>query len=301
MKVIALDYGAARTGVAVSDATGTIVRPLGVVSRAASDDGLEELGEIVREQEAERVVVGMPLTLRGERGQQAEETDAFVEALRAVGRRAGGDVRRAVHNGPGRAARRRSRRGRAGGGPPPRELPRARGSAMKHALALVAVAVLAVVAAGCMRDEAPPAVETTPPLARLRIIFPEGFTRRDMADRVAAVREIAIEKRGVTPRLTRTGYLQASGAAVPPPEFRKDWKLSSIEGFLFPATYEFTKLTSSRAPRLGPAAGVPAELAQGRPALCALEESDAVRRPDHRVDDREGGGRARASGSSSRR
>ena len=116
---------------------------------------------------------------------------------------------------------------------------------MKHALALVAVAVLAVVAAGCMRDEAPPAVETTPPLARLRIIFPEGFTRRDMADRVAAVREIAIEKRGVTPRLTRTGYLQASGAAVPPPEFRRDWKLSSIEGFLFPATYEFTKLTSS--------------------------------------------------------
>ena len=84
MKVIALVYGAARTGVAVSDATGTIVRPLGVVSRAASDDGLEELGEIVREQEAERVVVGLPLTLRGERGQQADETDAFVEALRAV-------------------------------------------------------------------------------------------------------------------------------------------------------------------------------------------------------------------------
>ena len=66
-----------------------------------------------------------------------------------------------------------------------------------------------------------------------------------MAERVAAVREIAIEKRGVTPRLTTTGYLQASGAAAPPAEFRKDWQLSSIEGFLFPATYEFTKLTSS--------------------------------------------------------
>ena len=66
-----------------------------------------------------------------------------------------------------------------------------------------------------------------------------------MADRVDAVREIAIDKRGVTPRLTKTGYLQASGAATPPAEFRKDWKLSSIEGFLFPATYEFTKLTSS--------------------------------------------------------
>ena len=116
---------------------------------------------------------------------------------------------------------------------------------MKYALALAAVAALAIVTAGCMRDEASPAAETPPPLARLRIIFPEGFTRRDMADRVAAVRQIAVEKRGVTPRLTRTGYLQASGAALPPPEFRKDWKLSSIEGFLFPATYEFTKLTSS--------------------------------------------------------
>ena len=84
MKVIALDYGAARTGVAVSDATGTIVRPLGVVSRAASEDGLQELGTIVREQEAERIVVGMPLTLRGERGRQALETDAFVEALRGI-------------------------------------------------------------------------------------------------------------------------------------------------------------------------------------------------------------------------
>jgi UPF0755 protein len=109
-----------------------------------------------------------------------------------------------------------------------------------------ALAVTALVLAGCMgNDPAPPPVETTPPLARLRIIFPEGFTRREMADRVAAVREIAIDKRGVTPRLTKTGYLEASGAAVPPAEFRKDWKLSSIEGFLFPATYEFTKLTSS--------------------------------------------------------
>jgi UPF0755 protein len=113
-------------------------------------------------------------------------------------------------------------------------------------LRLCALASVALVLAGCMGEEpAPPPVETTPPLARLRIIFPEGFTRREMADRVAAVREIAIAKRGVTPRLTKTGYLEASGAATPPAEFRKDWKLSSIEGFLFPATYEFTKLTSS--------------------------------------------------------
>ena len=84
MKVLALDYGAARTGVAVSDATGTIARPVGIVLRAASEDGLTRVGALVREHDAERVVVGMPVTLRGERGEQAVATDAFVEALRAV-------------------------------------------------------------------------------------------------------------------------------------------------------------------------------------------------------------------------
>jgi peptidoglycan lytic transglycosylase G len=117
---------------------------------------------------------------------------------------------------------------------------------MSRVLLACALAAAAIAAGGCMGGREQPApVETVPPLVRLRIIFPEGFARREMADRVAAVRQIAIDKRGVTPRLTRTGYLEASGAAVPPAEFRKDWKLSSIEGFLFPATYEFTKLTSS--------------------------------------------------------
>ncbi len=84
MKVLALDYGAARTGVAISDATGTIARPLSVVEKAASADGLEELGTIVREHGVELVVVGLPLTLRGEHGRQADETQEFVQALRGV-------------------------------------------------------------------------------------------------------------------------------------------------------------------------------------------------------------------------
>ena len=84
MKVLALDFGRARTGVAVSDPTGTVARPLGVVERAASEAGLARLAELVREEEAEHVVVGLPLTLRGERGEQARETEAFVEALRAA-------------------------------------------------------------------------------------------------------------------------------------------------------------------------------------------------------------------------
>jgi putative Holliday junction resolvase len=81
---MALDYGSARTGVAVSDPTGTLARPLGVVERAATDDGLAELARLAREQEVERVVVGLPLTLRGTHGEQAAETERFVEALRGV-------------------------------------------------------------------------------------------------------------------------------------------------------------------------------------------------------------------------
>jgi len=84
VRILALDFGAARTGVAVSDASGTIARPLGVVERAASAAGLRRIGDLVVEEEAERIVVGLPLTLRGERGAQAAETEAFVEALRAI-------------------------------------------------------------------------------------------------------------------------------------------------------------------------------------------------------------------------
>jgi putative holliday junction resolvase len=84
VKVLAIDYGAARTGVAVSDATGTLARPLEVVRRAATDTGLARIAALVVEHEAERVVVGLPLTLRGERGAQVRETEGFVAALRRV-------------------------------------------------------------------------------------------------------------------------------------------------------------------------------------------------------------------------
>ena len=84
MKVVAVDYGSARTGVAVSDPTGTLARPLGVVERASEEAGLQRLVDLIRAENAERVVVGLPLTLRGERGAQARETEAFVEALRAA-------------------------------------------------------------------------------------------------------------------------------------------------------------------------------------------------------------------------
>ena len=119
-------------------------------------------------------------------------------------------------------------------------------AATAAAAATGAFAVAAWVAGG--DEDEPPATTTTPakPLERLRIIFPEGFTVAEMADRVAAVREIAIAKRGVRPRLTRAGYLRAVEAARAPARFRKDMTRDSLEGFLFPALYEFTQRTTAR-------------------------------------------------------
>ena len=82
MKIIALDYGSARTGVAVSDPTGTLARPIGVIERVGSEAGLERLVQLISSEDPERVVVGLPLTLRGERGEQALETEQFVDTLR---------------------------------------------------------------------------------------------------------------------------------------------------------------------------------------------------------------------------
>jgi putative Holliday junction resolvase len=84
VKVLALDFGSARTGVAVTDPTGSVARPVGVVERAATASGIARILELVRGEDVELIIVGLPVTLRGERGAQAEETERFVEALRAA-------------------------------------------------------------------------------------------------------------------------------------------------------------------------------------------------------------------------
>jgi uncharacterized YceG family protein len=124
-----------------------------------------------------------------------------------------------------------------------------RGALVLVLLVLVAggIGVAAWVGTSSDGDAAPPPPPQPVAAPRpLRIIFPEGFTRAEMADRVDAVREIAIERRGITPRLTKQGYLAATKVAVPPPQFRTDWEQGVIEGFLFPATYDFTRLTGAR-------------------------------------------------------
>lgn len=81
MRVLALDHGSARCGCAVSDPTGTIVSPAGVVERPDSADGLAQLESMVTELEAELVVIGLPLLASGEHGSQAAAAKSFAGRL----------------------------------------------------------------------------------------------------------------------------------------------------------------------------------------------------------------------------
>jgi putative Holliday junction resolvase len=80
-RVLALDYGSARCGVAVSDPTGVLATPLDPVLRADTRRGIDRLATIVRETAAERVVVGLPLSLSGGDSDQTAEARAFADRL----------------------------------------------------------------------------------------------------------------------------------------------------------------------------------------------------------------------------
>jgi UPF0755 protein len=101
-------------------------------------------------------------------------------------------------------------------------------------------------AADAESDSSTGLVDTAPPKPILRIVFPEGFTRKQMARRIDAVNEIAEKERGISPSLRPRAYLAATevGRQVPP-DFKKD-DPPNLEGFLFPATYDFTEDTTSK-------------------------------------------------------
>jgi putative Holliday junction resolvase len=83
-RILALDYGRAHCGCALSDPLGTIASPLEPISDAASEGGHRQVAALVAEHDVRAVLVGLPVGLSGERGAQARETLAFVERLRAV-------------------------------------------------------------------------------------------------------------------------------------------------------------------------------------------------------------------------
>jgi uncharacterized YceG family protein len=112
---------------------------------------------------------------------------------------------------------------------------------------LIVAAVAAAAAFAVTQQDAPPPPPPPPapkPPKPFRIVFPEGFTRAQMADRVAAVAEIAREKRNANVAIGRGPYLEQSRRGVVPCFGRK--AQANLEGFLFPATYEFLRRTSSR-------------------------------------------------------
>jgi putative holliday junction resolvase len=80
-RVLALDYGSARCGCALSDPTGTLATPIDPVLRPGTRRGIGRLAELVREREVGRVVVGLPLGLSGADTAQTEETRAFAARL----------------------------------------------------------------------------------------------------------------------------------------------------------------------------------------------------------------------------
>lgn len=80
-RVLALDHGEARCGVAVSDPTGTIVTPLDVVERPDTRRGMARIRAIVAETGAERVVVGLPIALHGADSDQTTAVRAFAARL----------------------------------------------------------------------------------------------------------------------------------------------------------------------------------------------------------------------------
>jgi UPF0755 protein len=113
--------------------------------------------------------------------------------------------------------------------------------------ALGAIAWALVGSGGGGDSSAPTTVPTTtgpPPKPVLRIIFPEGFNRAEMADRITEVNKIAERKRKIKTSLSPRNYTRLTSRPTLPEEFPKT-KVPHMEGFLFPATYEFTEDTTS--------------------------------------------------------
>jgi uncharacterized YceG family protein len=113
-------------------------------------------------------------------------------------------------------------------------------------LALVAATCAAVLVAGCGGDPAKPKPTVPAGPKVLHIVFPEGFTRAEMAHRIDAVRRIAEEERHVTPRITSGGYLAATASSALPGLYAGDYKRRPLEGFLFPAKYAFFSNETAR-------------------------------------------------------
>ena len=314
LKVLALDYGAARTGVAVSDATGTLARPLAVVERAATRGGAAPAGRLVGTEQVERVVVGMPLTLRGSRGSQAEETERFVERLRRAVDVPVESVRRALHDAlrlagavlaapeDAGAAAHLLERYLAWTSRSPVMARATRSAVAARRFVAVVLRLIAFSASrpgsaashACLRllpgTDPPPATTAPPTAAGPARRLPRGLHAQGDVARVAAVRKIAKQKRKITPKLSGRPTQPRRRAVepprrVPPPPQGESRAFSSRR-----------RISSSRRRRAGSSSGSSstffgenwAQVDRARED----EEPDALRRAHHRLHGREGDDRA---------
>jgi UPF0755 protein len=131
---------------------------------------------------------------------------------------------------------------------PPKRTPRSvvwrrRLVALGVLIAAFAIAWVAVASVGGKEKAKPPPPTVAAAPKPFRIVFPEGFTRKQMAARVTAVAQIADRERGKRVRLKEKAYLAATARPRRQPGFGA--KAYPLEGFLFPATYDFTARTTS--------------------------------------------------------
>ena len=83
-RILALDYGRSRIGVAVSDELGLTAQPVATIAFKPKDAAFSEIGRLVGSLGIRLVIIGLPLTLKGERGLSAMEAERFAERLRRI-------------------------------------------------------------------------------------------------------------------------------------------------------------------------------------------------------------------------
>ncbi len=82
MRILGIDYGNKRVGIAVSDAMGWTAQPLATLKMHGHKELLEEIKEYIDKYNAEKIIVGMPYNMDGSMGKRAEITQAFINFLK---------------------------------------------------------------------------------------------------------------------------------------------------------------------------------------------------------------------------
>ena len=177
-----------------------------------------------------------------------------------------------------------------------------RGIALGLLLAGLAVALwLVALAVGGLRDD--PAPKPTPVAAppTLKIIFPEGFTREQMAERINEVNAHRAREAQHQPAAVVVGVSESHGELEDPGEVRRGREAAAARRLPVPGRLPVRAEDDLAAARQSPAGGVRARLEPGRPLVCEVAKPHPVRRLDHRVPDREGGHRPRGARARGRR